>query len=217
MKIFNLLLLLLPLQANCLTVTTPSFDDGGNMLLGWSNAVPGYPLKLWAIADLMQTNWVLVDWINSPSVNSDGNYNEFSEQYLTIVSQPQFVLPGDPPPPPVIYPGLYDNFTVTNYQVQITGYFQPEDIYFNPSGPPQWTDGFTNAIVQHDCFFKLSQDIPPTPPFALADLSYLLTSIVTDAANVTAFDDGFGLGSGIVATCFCFTFIRSLFNQTSDL
>ena len=128
--------------------------------MGWSNAVSGYPLKLWAIADLTQTNWVLIDWINSPSVNSDGNYNEFSEQYLTIYSYPQFVMPGQPPPPPVVYPGLYDNFTATNISVTAAGWFQPTDIFGNPSGSPQWTDGGTNVIVRHNCFFKLSQDVP---------------------------------------------------------
>jgi hypothetical protein len=217
--------MLLALRASALTVLPPQISsDNSTIAVGWQDANPSSPLKLWGVSELADTNWQLVSVISSPAANSGGQ--PFVMPYADVVrtnstfdgwqctSAPShsnwlglwrvwysasglvfytncstgdysllqhlaghgfysigsFTSSGSSP----VFTGASHPVFVPHYQTSVTtltnglySLFTFEQIVIFPtgwgvdmSGNQVWNDGSTNDVISHQCYFKLSQDVP---------------------------------------------------------
>ena len=153
-----LLLILTTLSASAqLAITTFTIDHSpyGNLVLGWTNANPSYPLLILATPDLKQpsTNWTLLFSNSAPFSYgfAEWNYSTYYERPNTFV-------------------GLHDRFyTVsTNYIIGGTNMvitssdpISPDDPYVTYTTNYVFQLASTNYTTNYNCFFKLYQPIPP--------------------------------------------------------
>jgi len=200
-----LLLFLMAATASALTVLPPQISSDNAVLdIGWRGANPSYPLKLWAVSELGSTNWQFIDQLDSPAVDSDSD-NYFEEQYFTAYAHSVGGI--------TVFPGLYDQFTYFHTNIFLTGWGH------DMAGNPVFDVGSTNAVTDHQCFFKLSQDIPFTPPSGIWDI-LTETNIVAGIQGLlsqpkyeTAFWSGFGCGLQVLFLMFAILIVRQILDS----